>query len=184
MSDKNKPKLRPAPAFQEYASDLLANRHYRLMTLAEKGLFHLLRNECWVNLSLPSDHAKLAKYLGESNESIDSCLTDSVLHFFKITGDQMRCPELDGYRDELAIRHQKISEGGSKGGKSTQTKYKKGLEATLDSTVEASLKPLSRAEVSGVELSRNEKSKDELLNKEVNSFALVISNKEWLKDYE
>ena len=33
MADKK----RKAPAYQEYASDILANRTYRLMTLQEKG---------------------------------------------------------------------------------------------------------------------------------------------------
>lgn len=184
----NKPKSRPPPAYQEYASDLLANRHYKQMTLGEKGLFHLLKNECWVNSWLPSNHDKLAKYLGESVDSIKAHLTDSVLYFFEVSGEQLRCPELDRYRCELNLRQQKLSEAASKGGKSTQSKNKAKLEAPLKAPLEPSpeafVKPLSRAELSRAELSRNEKSKEELLDKEVTSVALFISNEEWIKDFE
>ena len=30
---------RPAPAYQEFASDILANRSFRAMSLAERGLW-------------------------------------------------------------------------------------------------------------------------------------------------
>jgi len=57
--------LRPAPAYQEYAADLLADQRYRLMTLAERGLWDTLRKECWVNNKVPSSLPVLAKLLSQ-----------------------------------------------------------------------------------------------------------------------
>ena len=61
----HKARKRPAPAYQEYASDILANRSYRAMTLAERGLWDTIRKECWVNGSVSSSKPELAKYLGQ-----------------------------------------------------------------------------------------------------------------------
>ena len=67
-TDKNT--NRAAPAYQEYASDILANRSYRAMTLAERGLWDTIRKECWVNGSVPSSKPELAKYLGVRRQRV------------------------------------------------------------------------------------------------------------------
>ena len=66
-----KPILRPAPAFQEYASDLLAKREFRMMTLAERGLLMTMRLECWVNKSVPSSKSELALMFGVSEQEMN-----------------------------------------------------------------------------------------------------------------
>ena len=178
MADKK----RKAPAYQEYASDILANRTYRLMTLQEKGLFDLLRRECWVNASVPSDPPKLARYLGLPADEVDGALSQSVLSFFEINDGELRSPDLDQYRQILNESNKKQYDGGSNGGKITQLKRKGILEANLQATPKASLKLLSRDE-----MSRDEMSKDELVLKEVNSLSnnsLDTELQEWLDDYE
>ncbi|HAT39486.1 MAG TPA: hypothetical protein DCW35_05845 [Polynucleobacter sp.] len=73
---------RPAPAFQEYASDMLANSRYKTMLLAERGLMDTMRRECWVNGSIPKEPRELAAYLGKLFEEINSNLSVKVLNFF------------------------------------------------------------------------------------------------------
>lgn len=134
---------RRAPAFQEYAADMLANTQYRLMSLEEKGLLHVLRNECWVNDRIPSKHDELARYLGLEVERISTCLSSRVMKFFIIENGSLTCPELDSYRASLNEKSNKLSAGGSKGGKRTQENIKNNK-----ASLEATLKPLSRNEES------------------------------------
>lgn len=143
---------RPAPAFQEYASDMLAKSQYRLMSLAERGLLDTMRRECWVNQSVPKDPHELATLLGKSAEEIDTTLSVRVLHFFRELNDRLVCPELDTYRANLVDKKQRMSEGGRRGGKSTQQQFK-----VAKATLKAMVKPLSRNELSGGELSGDEK---------------------------
>ena len=56
MSKQN----RNAPAYQEYASDMLASVDYRMLTLAQRGLLWSLRLELWVNKKLPAGRRKEA----------------------------------------------------------------------------------------------------------------------------
>ena len=51
---------RPPPAFQEYASDTLANIEFRLLSLPERGLRATMRLECWVNIYVPANPQELA----------------------------------------------------------------------------------------------------------------------------
>ena len=138
MNDHQK---RRAPAFQEYAADMLANAHYRMMSLEEKGLLHVLRNECWVNDRIPSKHDELARYLGLEVEKVAMCLSSRVMTFFIFKNEFLICPELDSYRAKLNEKSNKLSAGGSKGGRRTQENNKKNK-----ASLEASLKLLSRDE--------------------------------------
>jgi len=111
---------RNLPAYLEYASDVLANTHYRLMSISEKGLWDLMRKECWVNYSLPSDPAALSKILNMSPEELQCCLTERVLYFFLIEDGQIFSPELENYRASVLLRRELQAKGGSKGGLKTQ----------------------------------------------------------------
>jgi len=156
-------KKRPAPAYQEYASDVLANKNYRLMTLSERGLWDTMRKECWVNGSVPSDPAGLSKYLGLNSAEVQPCLTTHVLRFFEVVGDSFICPELENYRDELKTRSQSQSAGGARGGKATQEKNKK-----AQAKLQANLKPLRGGEMDGADMNRDELSEEELFVNRVN----------------
>lgn len=148
---------RPAPAYQEYASDILANAQYRMMTLSERGLLYTMRKECWVNGHIPANPDDLASYLKNDVLEIKQCLSKKVLSFFRVEGEELICPELEQYRQILEERNRKMSEGGKKGGKNTQNRHK-----SIQSSLEATIKPLSRYEVNGDELGGNELNGDEL----------------------
>jgi hypothetical protein len=108
---------RKPPAFQEYAASFIASKNFRLMSLEERGLLMTMRFECWENLSVPSNRATLAKYLGLDEASIP--LTDRVLSFFITYEQNLICPELEDYRMHIKERREKQSKGGKKGAKTT-----------------------------------------------------------------
>ncbi len=56
---------RKPPAFQEYASTMLANISFRSMNMEARGLLHTMRLECWANYELPSDLELLSSVLGK-----------------------------------------------------------------------------------------------------------------------
>jgi hypothetical protein len=156
----SKPPIREIPAYQEYASDLIANKHYRLMSLQERGLFLTIRLECWTNRNVPSDHKELAKYLGFNEEDIMNNLTSRVLHFFQIENQFMTCPELDLYRERVIASREKKSEGGKKGGLQTQE-----IHRTNQANLKHNLKHLNRNEVNRKEKKGEELSVTEDLSK-------------------
>ena len=106
-----------------------------------------MRRECWVNGYIPKEPSELAAYLGKSIEEVIENLSTRVLSFFSERNNQLICPELDAYRAGLEEKSKRMSEGGKRGGKSTQNKSK-----VVKATLEAMLNPLSRGE-----LSRDEK---------------------------
>ena len=167
----NKTTYRPAPADQEYASDILANRSYRAMSLAERGLWDTIKKECWVNGSVPSNKPELAKYLGLPLEKVIELMTPNLMTSFKVVDSDLICPELDGYRLQIEDRRQRQSDGGKNGGKKAQSNRRNENEASL----EARLKPLSRDETSRNEQKRRGSSKENLSMEE---------HKEWIEDFE
>lgn len=112
----------PAPAYQEYAANMLADHKFRRLSMMERGLFWTIRLECWVNKSVPSDVNELAEYLFQDADIIDSCLP-KIMHFLEITDEKsLICPFLENYRLELEERRRKQSAGGKKGAKITNSK--------------------------------------------------------------
>jgi hypothetical protein len=45
-------KLKPQPYYPNYSANLIANNHYRLMSLEERGLLWTMYNDYWVNHGL------------------------------------------------------------------------------------------------------------------------------------
>lgn len=117
---------RHPPAYQEYSAAMIANREFRLMSLAERGLLYSMRLECWENHTLPSQPAKLAKYLGFQEEEIKAALP-AVLPFFKLDDEGfLYSPELEDYRKHLEDRLAKQAAGGKR---SAENKKKRGNPA-------------------------------------------------------
>lgn len=114
---------RPPPAFQEYAAPMLANRDFRVMSLAERGLLWTIRLECWVNHTLPADPAMLGRVLGVNAEEVTNALP-AISPFILINEGSISCPELDDYRQHLLGQRQKQSDGGKKGAARTNGKRK------------------------------------------------------------
>ncbi len=141
---------RPPPAFQMYSSDRLADRQFKLMTLAERGLLHTLELELWVNRTVPRDTAAMARILGLDAAEVGAALTERVLARFTQDGDNLISPELEAYREQLEDHHRRKSEGGKKG---MANRWGKGSAGNSpDNSLNNSLNnSLSREEMSRVE---------------------------------
>lgn len=160
---------RKPPAYQEYAATILADRNFRLMTLAERGLLFSMRLECWENINVPATSNELAKILGYEASEIESALTDKLKSFFLMQGQDFICPEIEDYRQHINERKKKQSEGGKKGAKSTNSKHNQlasnpqvPRQDTRESLVKSSLAQFSKTQ--------------SLENGDIND--------EWINDYE
>lgn len=115
---------RPAPAFQWYASDFLADEAFMLASLEERGLFATLMSHCWVNGDITANPERMAKLLGLDSDVTKAAANGSLVckHFTNRGGDQNRLysPELDRQRARLVELKQKQTDGGRVGGKRTQ----------------------------------------------------------------
>jgi len=116
-----------APAFLCYASNIIADKRYRLMTPNERFVWVSIYLECWANYAVPADPVGLAKYLGFSVEDIKAGLTERVLSFFKVIKDELISPELEEYREKNRLRNLKKSAGGKKGAERKRYMASKGL---------------------------------------------------------
>src|SRR4030095_16024975 len=120
--------LRPPPAFQQYASDLLANESYRLMSLPERGLLETLRLQCWVSGSVPKDCALLSRLTGIPADQIDKALTPGVLAFFEPkSSERLVCPELVKQRGRMDEKRAERARSGEKGAKAKWRKEKRAM---------------------------------------------------------
>jgi hypothetical protein len=109
--------MKPAPAFQCYASNIIADKRYRLMSPAERFVWVSIYLECWPNRAVPADPVRLAKYLGFTVEEVKAGLTDRVLSFFREEKGELVSPELEEYRATLVHRNMLKSKGGKEGAK-------------------------------------------------------------------
>lgn len=109
---------REAPAFQEYAASMMARTDYRVISLEARGLLYTMRLECWVNGSLPSPPAVLARVLGYPADQIERAWPELGAFFIEDAG-AIRCPELDDYRAHLQDRRDKQAAGGRAGAAKT-----------------------------------------------------------------
>lgn len=115
---------REAPAYQEYASNMLANIDFRKMSLQERGLLYTFRLECWVNHSIPSDSTELAKILGLTVDEVNESMPAVMSHFVR-DGASICSPELRDYRTHIEKQRLKQSEGGRRGAGATNSKRKR-----------------------------------------------------------
>jgi hypothetical protein len=131
-----------APAFLCYASNIIADKRYRLMTPSERFVWVSIYLECWPNHAVPADPVELAKYLGYPVEDIEAGFTERVLSFFKETKEGLISPELEEYREKNRQRNLKKSAGGKKGAERKRYMASKGLgnvQGTPRGTPEGSL---------------------------------------------
>jgi hypothetical protein len=110
---------RKPPAYQEYASTMLADISFRSMNMEARGLLYTMRLECWANGRMPSEIESLSTVLGKP---VTSDMLKAVASFFAIDDKQITSPELENYRAYLDERREKQSKGGRKGAKITNTK--------------------------------------------------------------
>ena len=171
---------RKPPAYQEYAATILAGKNFRLMTLAERGLFFSMRLECWQNGEVPAIENDLAKYLGYELSEIQSALTKHVKSFFTLNNGSFYSPELEDYRQHLDERKNKQSEGGKRGAaivNGKPNKPKKQYSASDAGKPSSNSQLPRRGAVGSLVQSRSEKqSQTQSLENGVND--------EWLNDYD
>lgn len=165
-----------APAFQLYASDTMADKRYRSMSLEERGLYLSILCECWVNRSIPADPSSIGKWLGFPKEVIEAALTRNVLSFFVKDGDELKSAELERYRTKLEEAREKMSKGG-----------KKGAEKRWDKPSPHDSYPINPPNGvsmgSRVEKSRNEKNRREEKGHEPRYKEDIFDTDSWLVDY-
>jgi hypothetical protein len=115
---------RAAPAYQEYASEMLAKRPFRLMTASARGVFYTMRLELWANETLPAAPGALAAILGIDAGEVAAALP-TVMPFFTSENGEIQSPELDRYRTHLEARRLKLSDGGRAGAAITNAERRK-----------------------------------------------------------
>ena len=115
---------RQPPAYQEYASSVMARVDYRIMSLAQRGLLYTLRLECWVNQTLPESPETLAKIIGYDTAEVAAAMP-FVLPFFAVKNGMISCPELDDYRNHIEGIRDRQSAGGKQGAAITNAKSKR-----------------------------------------------------------
>lgn len=150
-----------SPAFSFYASDMMADKRYRCMTLAQRGLLISMYCECWVNSSITSIPAELSKVLGYSLAEIENCLTESLKSYFIDKSNEFSSPEIDKYKEKILNNRLKLSTNGRSGGIKTQQKNRERLEianSTLASSQPSTLAKAPRTDRNGIEMKRQEQS--------------------------
>lgn len=165
-----------APAFQFYASDTMADKRYRMMSLGERGLFISLLCECWVNRSVPADPDGIGKWLGFPSDEVQGVLTERVKSFFQEKAGELTSAELERYRAELEERRSKMSKGGRKG---ARTKWSNSPAKDINPISHPNGSPSRGSMGPRVELSRDEKSRSESLGKEG-----IPNHDSWVSDYD
>ena len=105
------------PYFPYYASNIIADKRYRLMSMQERAVWISIYTECWPNGAVPADPESLAKYLGYPVEQVEAGLTERVLSFFKEVKGELISQQLEEYWGKVSKRRDKQSEGGKKGAK-------------------------------------------------------------------
>lgn len=178
---------RNAPAYQEYAANILAQLPFRTISLQDRGLLWTMRMECWVNKQLPNNPDVIAKALGLPVDEVVSSLP-AVMSFFKIEGDFIVCPELENYREHLEARSKKLSKSGKKGADITNKKrtnksvntISNDMSATPTATPSATLQPPRRgSDGLLVQLSTVQHSQVQSIEKELTKDSFVKEMEEY-----
>jgi hypothetical protein len=169
------PKKKQPPAYQMYASDVLATKEYRMMNLEQRGLFLSLHLDTWVNDEVPYDTKDLALFLKIPYDEVTRARSTHLHKFFIKNGDYFQCPEHDDYKAMLEERRQKQSKGGKKGQRIKQSKAK---------GVPSSEPEGSRVEESSDELSSKEVSREKSSSGETSFKHISEGIEEWVREYD
>jgi hypothetical protein len=164
--------LKPAPAFLCYASNIIADKRYRLMSLNERFVWISIYLECWPNRAVPADPDDLAKYLGYQVEEIKAGLTARVLSFFEEVRGELICPELDEYRETQRLRNLKKSEGGKKGAERKRIK-------AISKSGDVEVIPTGTPKGPLIQSKPNQSNQTQSIKKEVEPI-----DDPWVKEYE
>lgn len=112
---------RTAPAYQEYAANMIARLEYRSMTLPQRGLLYSMRLECWVNQFLPESPSVLARILGFDVAEVAAELP-YVMQFFACENGRIFAPDLEAYRMRVEHIRDRQAQGGKVGAAKTNAR--------------------------------------------------------------
>lgn len=112
---------RTAPAYQEYAANMIARLEYRSMTLPQRGLLYSMRLECWVNQFLPESPSVLARILGFDVAEVAAELP-YVMQFFACENGRIFAPDLEAYRMRVEHIRERQAQGGKVGAAKTNAR--------------------------------------------------------------
>jgi len=110
-----------APAYQEYAANMMARFDYRTLTLAQRGLLYSMRLECWVNQFLPESPEILARILGFDGAEIAAEIP-YVMAFFVVENGRIFAPDLEAYRARVLGIRERQAQGGKAGAAKTNAR--------------------------------------------------------------
>jgi uncharacterized protein YdaU (DUF1376 family) len=153
--------MRNPPAFQLYASDLLASEEFKVASLEERGLALTMMMQCWVSDSVPGNPPDLAKVLGVEVAEIARTLTPRVLAFFEEHNSRLIRHELAEQKADMLKRRQEQSAAGKKGANHRWKTKKKKMAYPMGSLSET---PLGWPEKRRVDMGRGEVSRDLRIN--------------------
>lgn len=120
---------RTAPAYQEYAANIIARLEYRTLTLPQRGLLYSMRLECWVNQCLPESPSVLARILGFDVAEVAAELP-YIMPFFAVEDGRIYSPDLEVYRQHIERIRERQAQGGKVGAAKTNARKP---AASLDS---------------------------------------------------
>ncbi|CAM3613187.1 hypothetical protein [Polynucleobacter brandtiae] len=169
--------MKTVPYYPLYAANIIASRPYRLMSLAERGLWISIYMECWVNGGVPSDFSEMAKILGFTEGEMQAFFTKYQTAFFIEVNGQFISTELEEYREGFELKREKQRAGGEKG---AQIKKEKREEIRLpkgqpEGAPKGSLSHINLASIKSSSINSNQ-----LVKKDVSK----QSTSEWVSDYE
>jgi len=170
-----KPRKKQPPAYQMYASDILATKEWRMMNLEERGLFISLHLDTWVNDEVPFDTENLSLFLKIPLEIVTRSRSNHLNQFFIQNGDYFQCPEHEEYKAMLEERRQKQSKGGKKGQRIKQAK----AQGVPSGSLEGSRVEESRDDWRSKEVSREKSSSGETSFKHISE-----GIEEWRREYD
>lgn len=144
-----------SPGLMFYASDMIADKRYRCMTLSERGLLISMYAECWVNDSVPSNPEELCKILGYSIDEVEKSLTERIQAYFIKINDDLRAIAVDKYRQEVLANREKKVKSGRAGGRKTQQQVRE-MNNNIDSSNASKNAKAPRVEMRGDEKSQKQ----------------------------
>ncbi len=112
---------RTAPAYQEYAANIISRFEYRTLTLPQRGLLYSMRLECWVNQFLPDSPSVLARILGFDVAEVAAELP-YIMPFFAVADGRIYAPDLEAYRQHIERIRERQAQGGKVGAAKTNAR--------------------------------------------------------------
>ena len=169
------------PAYQCYASDLLASEWYFTMSAETRGVYHSICLGCWVNDTVPAEPDTLAAFLRLDRAVVSAVLPGLLQRKLvvpvSIDPTRLHVPALTDQIGEMMESRKHKADAGRKGGQATQRNAATGRSSNRSST---------RLSDCSSSLSRGETRRDETKRTEVyRQFpSSAETDDEWVRSYE